>query len=74
MEPVVLRKKDVAALLGWSVQGLRDNLPRLQDAGFPAYDEVLRGYSKPAVEAWLDARRGAGLPKPQRKDINYDAL
>jgi len=70
---VIIRKKAVAALLGWSPDTLNRNLRELNKAGFPQYDYLLRGYHKPEVEAWLDERRTGEAPAHMQK-VNYDAL
>lgn len=72
--PVVVRSREVAAMLGWSTYIFRRQLPRLREHGFPPYDEAVEGYHAPDVEAWLTARRNGAAAKPQKKEVNYDAL
>lgn len=72
--PVVVRSREVAAMLGWSTYIFRRQLPRLREHGFPPYDDVVEGYHAPDIEAWLTARRNGAAAKTQKKEVNYDAL
>jgi len=70
-QPVILQKKDVADILGCTPRTLRKRMPTLLEAGFPRYDEILRGFHRPAVEAFLSRRAGEGTTE---MEVNWDAL
>lgn len=56
--PRIWNETETAAHLGMCVTTFRTKLPQLLDAGFPARDQLLRGYDSRAVESWLDSRSG----------------
>lgn len=72
--PLVIRNRQVAAMLGWTADTFRRHYPRLREHGFPAYDEVVGGFHTDDVKAWLAARRNGAAPTPRKKEVNYDAL
>ncbi len=56
--PRIWTEAVTAGRLGMSVTTFRNKLGKLRLAGFPARDELLRGYDSQAVETWLDNRAG----------------
>jgi len=61
-EPRIWSLTQIAAWFGRKDQWLRDRLPRLKAAGFPAHDDLLGGTDADAAKAWLDARSGLSAP------------
>ncbi len=58
--PCVFNQYQMACRLNSSETTFKVKLPKLVAAGFPQYDELLGGWSVPAVERWIELRAGLG--------------
>ena len=72
----VLTTKKVAARLGCSPETFRARRPKLEQAGFPKPDPILRGYIDEDVEAFLARRRQIDddAVATSAQEVNFDAL
>lgn len=59
--PRTWNRAQVAARLGKGEDWFREKRVDLEEAGFPAYDELLKGWDGNAIEAWLDQRSGIAV-------------
>ena len=50
----------IAEMLGHKVGWFYLHRQKLEREGLPAKDELMNGWYKPAVQAWLDRRAGLG--------------
>ena len=56
--PRILNATQVAARLGMSASNFHNKRAAYEAAGFPRYDDLLRGWDGNAIERWLDNRSG----------------
>ena len=57
--PLVISARQVALLIrARSAAWFYEHRPALEKQGFPAKDDLLGGWHRPAVEAWLAKRAG----------------
>lgn len=62
-QPRVFRsQQQVAAYLGHGDQWFADRRAQLERAGFPRKDDLLGGWDREAIDAWLDERSGLRAP------------
>jgi predicted DNA-binding transcriptional regulator AlpA len=69
---LVIRAREVAALLGRSSGGFYAHQRELEAAGFPAKDALLGGWHRAAVEGWV-AKRAGGV-QSLALDVERDAM
>lgn len=61
--PRILRSMNqVANYLGHGEQWFADRRADLERAGFPRRDDLLGGWDREAIDAWLDERSGLRAP------------
>jgi hypothetical protein len=71
----VLTRAAVADRLGCSPDTFRSRRDKLEAAGFPRFDPIIRGYIDADVTAWLSRRRQIlSEDADPEQGINWDAI